>query len=528
MQKKFNFILIAFISCILFITSCADNQNHGNGDNNNEPESQNKHVNDIQKADYIRQKDYSQISEFISSKNNIRGLLVGKEKSGIIRISIGFKNTGYLYDPKDKQGLSELVSITLTKSNSSKKSATEIDEVLDNYASNANFTSNINMLNLDIFSMKEYFEETLSTIIQKIANIEISETELEAYKEELNTINTYKEKEPIALLDRVANNTIYNGHPLSNSSTGKKHTLNNITSKDILDFISHKLTKDPDSIIISVVGDIEENNISNILDNTLDILPSNSSTNTEIKGISKPIKGYSYNAIPINYIPQNFVYIAYNGGKKRQYDKTNAKENIRNMATNNLLSYILQKILFDEIREKKELVYHISCEFIDYKYSEILKIFFGTSNNQSEETKAMIRETIENLLRQGISEEKNNIAKMNIINRYIISLNSPYNMTQFLQKIQFNKTYTSAYTIAEYLDILEQITTEDLNNKLKEIFENNNCAIFEIGVIDKGAQEISFQQNFDKQEEENILNQKYQKQKENLTSIDTKQPKSLV
>lgn len=514
MQKKIKFIFMC--SVIICAISCSTPNNNKELDEKKEEE----------KAEIldIKQKDYTQILEF-NAVDNIHGLLVKKEKSKIIRLAIGFKNAGYLYDPKDKQGLSELASIALTKSNSSKKNASQIDEIIDGYASTAEFTSGTYMMNLNIFSMKEYFADTLNEIIEKIINIEISDEELESYKKELKTINTYKENNPSSILTTTVINTIYKDHPLSQSQTGNIHTLEKINAEDVLQFISEKFTRD--SIIISIVGDVDEQVISTMIKNTLTSLPQTNKNNTKnntynspiIRDISKPIEGYSYSPITINFIPQNFIIFAYNGRDSVIYDATNSEKNKKNNSINMLLSFILNDIFFKEIREKNELVYSIFTQLTDYRYSELLTIFFGTNHNTSEKTKLEVKKSIEKLLKNGISKEVLDKAKINVVNKQLIALNSPSNMLQFLQKIQFDKTYTSIYTITEHLNILKKITLEDLNNKLEEIFYNNNYAIFEIGKIDEDIQEINFKQNFKQITDVEEKNKK--ESQENLTSIST-------
>ena len=95
--------------------------------------------------------------------------------------------------------------------------------------------------------------------------------------------------------------------------------------------------------------------------------------------------------------------------------------------------------LFEEVREKRGLVYGISSYIVNFDHATALMIGTGTAPDKAEETLAIIRDEVRRMAEEGPTEDELREAKDYVLGAYAINnLDSSSSIARTLVDIQVN------------------------------------------------------------------------------------------
>lgn len=140
--------------------------------------------------------------------------------------------------------------------------------------------------------------------------------------------------------------------------------------------------------------------------------------------------------------------------------------------------------LFQEIREKRGLVYSIYSYVNCYLDTGTFGVSTSTSPQDSRQVIMLIKEEILNLKNKGISEGELKFAKQHIKGNLHISLE---NTEARMGRIAKNEIYFGRYIpVRETLRAIDKVTVKDVNDLINEIFDSlENISVIVLGETDK-------------------------------------------
>ena len=168
----------------------------------------------------------------------------------------------YLYDPSDKSGLSNFASQLLLKG-TSKYSATELMDILEikgiSIGSSSGFVA-MNCLSRDLSFACDMMEHILTDSL-------FAEESVEQVRHKIEMDLAEYWDEPYQFVGDLVRKQVYQSHPYSKNLFGTKESVRFITQADLVGYYKKYIT--PQGTRLVIIGDFDESNLKNLLENTL-------------------------------------------------------------------------------------------------------------------------------------------------------------------------------------------------------------------------------------------------------------------
>ncbi|MEZ5690099.1 MAG: pitrilysin family protein [Rickettsiales bacterium] len=405
----------------------------------------------------------------IKTKNSFNVWLVEEHSNPIISVNIAFRNSGSSYDPDGKEGLIKLAGSMLTEgagnmnSESFTNSLEEKAIKLSFSAGDDNFYANLNTLS-------EYKQQAFYYLGLALSKPRFDKKPLDRLKRQIISLIKENEKKPYYLLDREWKKQIFGSHPYAKPDYGYQNTVKSISKKDLKNFTSNYLTKE--NIIISVVGDITEQELVELIDKNLNNLPKKYSSAIKIKDISVQ-KGAKQTIIDKD-IPQTIILFSMEGIKRNSPDYIDAY----------VMNYILgggtlTSRLNDNLRAKKGLTYSISSDLSPMNHAAVFGGGFATRNDKAKEAVSILKETIKQMVENGVTEKEIRDAKKFLIGSFMVKLDSNSSIVNFLTMMQLHNLGIDYMNRRNKL--INEVTVEKANNIAKKLIKTDKLQIVMIG-----------------------------------------------
>lgn len=385
------------------------------------------------------------------------------------KILISF-SAGHRYEPVEKAGISSILADIL-KESTKKHTAEEIDDKLSALGSEINIYSTDNDFVINISSLTNNLDSTLKILQEILYEPKFDTADFNRIiKRKSDALQQRKVTASIIASDVF--NKIYYGpsNVLSLPNIGNEATLKNITINDVQDYYKKMIGKK--TMNISIISNLnDEKNIIQKL-NFLSKLPNTSLNYTE------PV---------IPAIPQTKIYFVDKpnaaqseiivGTTGLPYDATGNffKATVLNFpfagAFNSRINYLL--------REIKGFTYGTRGRFEGDNYSGRYMISGGFKKDATDSTVRLILKEFDKLLSEGISESELQFTKNALLQSEALKTESP------AQKLSLMKTmmdYRLPINFKEHQkQILTTITTKELNDLCKKLFDKNRMDIIIVG-----------------------------------------------
>lgn len=382
-------------------------------------------------------------------------------------VSLGmWVHSGSRHEQKEEAGASHFIEHMLfkgTKTRSAKQIADEMDQIGGE---------------LNAYTTKEYtcyYVHTLTTHLPKAINIladmflnstfDISEIEKEKTVI-IEEINMYEDS-PEDLVHDILEENIWKTHSLGSPISGKIKDIENITRDKLIRYFNKYYT--PQNTVISIVGYFEESDIIKQINSLFGNWQTNSlMTNKESKPLYKPAFVTREKSIEQIHMCIGFPGVSLN-------DKNLYAMSILNTAFGGGMS----SRLFQKIREERGLVYSIysySSVFID---TGLFSIYAGLNPNHTLEVSSLIKEEIDNLFTDPITESILYNTKEQLKTNYILGLESTN-----ARMSRYGKTLLLLNKLEEQdeiIDRLEEVSLTQIESLIKSIFSQQNMSFAVVG-----------------------------------------------
>ncbi|MEW6774076.1 MAG: pitrilysin family protein [Bacteroidota bacterium] len=385
------------------------------------------------------------------------------------KILISFK-AGHRYEPIEKSGLASVLTDML-KESTKKHTAEELDDKLKFLGSEISIYATDNDIIFNISSLTENVDSTLKILQEIIYEPKFDTADFRrVIKRKLEALQQRKVTASIIAADVF--NKIYYGdaHTLSLPNIGTENTLKNMTIEDVKDFYKKMLSKktmnisiisnkNDDKVMIQKLGFLAglPNTVLNYTEPT--ILPIQQ---TKIYFVDKPNAAQSEIIVGTTGMPFDATGNFY-------------KASILNFpfagAFNSRVNYLL--------REIKGYTYGTRGRFEGDEYSGRYVLSGGFKKDATDSTLNLLLQEFDKLISNGITQDELNFTKSALLQSEALKLEAP------AQKLSLMKTimdYKLPLNFKEHQkQILTSITTKELNDLAKKIFNKNRLSIVVVG-----------------------------------------------
>ena len=156
------------------------------------------------------------------------------------------------------------------------------------------------------------------------------------------------------------------------------------------------------------------------------------------------------------------------------------KENIsdraatsKQLAYTDILLYILaspSSPLYNKLLDEELINDSFSFEYMEGPH--YAAVLFGGESRNPKKAAEVIKDAIRNIKKNGIDKEEFEIAKRSVYGSTISGFNSNENIANVLVDMHFNER-----ELFEYVDAVANATTEDIEKRLTEILDPDNCTL---------------------------------------------------
>ena len=265
------------------------------------------------------------------------------------------------------------------------------------------------------------------------------------------------ERNPSAVARKIRRETLFKGHPYARNVAGTLASIDRISREELVSMHAKLMARD--NLTIGVVGAINAEELMVHLDEVFGDLPETA----ELEPVAdiEPTMGVdSEHFMPSPQAQISFIY----PGLKREDPDFFAAHLVAHMLGGGGFS----SRLYQEVREKRGLVYGISAWLSTFRHSAYLTIQTSTRNERLEETISVIREEVERLADGEISAAELEAARQYVLGSYAINnLDTSLDIAGVLVTLQTQNLGIDYLTTRE-ADI-KKVTVEDVNRLAGEL-----------------------------------------------------------
>ncbi len=399
----------------------------------------------------------------VKTQKGIKALLVEDYTLPIIAISVSFKG-GATQDPEGKEGTLRLMTALMDEG------AGELDS--------AAFQAKAEELGLefgfnvsrDTFSgggrlLRSEREEVFKLLKLAVNEPRFDEDAIERMRDAIRTNIISGQKNPSAIRSKALRESVFGEHPYARSTSGTEKSIDIITREDIIAMNEKIMSRE--TLTVGVVGAISEAELKLAVDDIFGDLPEKSNI-TEIAEIKPKLGEEIVIDMPV---PNATVSIVYPGIKRDDPDFFAA----------HLMNHILgggtfSSRLYSQVREKRGLAYGVSSGIATFDKSAYFAAGTSTRAENRDEAIKIIRQQIEKIATEGVTQEELDKAKLYVSGSYAISnLDTSSKIASVLVALQ-----TQDLGI-DYIEkrgkYISEVTLEDVNRMAKKFFSTEPTVV---------------------------------------------------
>jgi zinc protease len=238
--------------------------------------------------------------------------------------------------------------------------------------------------------------------------------------------------QPESISNKAFMSAMYGTHPYSLNESGEVDTVSKIKREDLQDFYNkHYAAK---GSIIAVIGDLTREQANNIAENISNGMPkpTEASQVAAIPTVEYPSKAIEQRvAHPAS---QSHILLGYPGIKRGDLDLFPLYVGNYILGGGGFVSR-----LTEEVREKRGLVYSVYSYFMPMSELGPFQIGLQTKKDQANAALKLVRETLDNFLKNGVTNAELKAAKANIIGGFPMRIDSNGKILDYLSMIGFYK-----------------------------------------------------------------------------------------
>lgn len=384
----------------------------------------------------------------------------------VIALNFLFKG-GATADPVGKEGLAVFTAQILS-SGTATKEPKDFDEYKQDYGIQLGFSADLDQLGGFLTMLKEHEDKSFALLSECLTQPRLKEDVYVNIMNAMKTALANKAKDPATMASKKMNELLFKGHTYEREPSGTKESMRRITLEDVDVYIKNNLTKD--QLLLSVVGNIEEKELSRKLDEIFGKLPAKSKTPAPAY-IEPAVQGQT--EIIDLAIPQSYILFALPG---IHYDDPDF---IKAALLLHIMGHQPSSRLYKEIREKRGLAYVVAASNVWRQSTGYIMGMVGTTKDKTKISTELVREQWQKLKKDGITAEELDDAKLYMRNTYPLRFDSSDAISKILLGFQFVKRPITYFQDREKL--FNAITLKDMNDFIQKTIHPEKLTFVVVG-----------------------------------------------
>lgn len=399
------------------------------------------------------------------------GMRIVMEKIDYVRsASIGiWVNVGSNNENEETNGLSHFIEHMLFKGTKNRK-ANEIAEDIDNLGGQLNAFTSKECTCFYVKVLDENIKDALDILSDMFFNSLFLQEEIEKeISVVIEEIKMYEDSPEDIVHDKLSE-IIFDGSPMAYNILGTENNLKTFNNEKVINYMEENYS--PSNTVIAIAGSFDEQELINLIEEKF-----KNWENKEVNHIHKEVD-YQRQVVGINKDLEQ-LHVCIGNKTFGRHDKNYHSL----LVLNNLFGGTMSSRIFQEVREKKGLVYSIYSFVSNYKNTGIFNIYAGMSYEQIEDALRTILEEMINIKNGNLTEEEFTRAKQQIKGNYILGLESTSSRMSAIGRREL--LYNEILYPEEVIEGINKVKIEDVLEVAKDLFNIDNLSITFTGNLNK-------------------------------------------
>jgi zinc protease len=275
--------------------------------------------------------------------------------------------------------------------------------------------------------------------------------------------------QPESISNKEFMKALYGNHPYSLDESGEEGTVAKITREDLQDF--YKQHYGAKGAVIAMIGDLTREQAGAIAESLSAGLPKSAALNP-IPAVTLPTKALEKRiAHPAS---QSHILLGYPGIKRGDPDLFPLYVGNYVLGGGGFVSR-----LTEEVREKRGLVYSVYSYFMPMAEPGPFQLGLQTKKDQAEDALKLVKETLDNFIKNGITEAELKAAKANIIGGFPMRIDSNSKILEYVAAIGLYKLPLNY--LDEYNSNVEKVTVAQIKDAFSRRLKTENFVTIIVG-----------------------------------------------
>jgi predicted Zn-dependent peptidase len=319
----------------------------------------------------------------------------------------------------------------------------------------------------------ELLPQFLEVMCDMVWNSNYDDSEVELEREVIAEEIVMYQENPSDHIHDILSEALWPNHPLGRPITGSVKSLKEINAESLRKFTQeHYLAK---GLTLAVAGKVNHADVCEIAKKYLPVMANDAIRNNDFEKYSHTLtESNKFSFIhDQREIDQVHLAIAFHTAG-RQSDQRHV---LRLMSL--IMGETMSSRLFQELREKRGLCYHIASDYSLYDDTGTFEIHAGLDGTRLEESLKAINEVIQQILKDGFTQAELDQTLSFATGQSKISLESTHSRMSWMgdSLLCFDKIIDPE----EAITTLQSTTLEELHELAKQLFTVNNMAVASIG-----------------------------------------------
>ena len=375
---------------------------------------------------------------------------------------------GLLFENESNVGINNMLAGLLTRG-SERFSRLELAEAVESLAGSLRGFSGRNSLGLSgSFLTTPRIDNALDLFLDTLLQPTFPGEEVEKRRREILLALKNREDDLAQIAFDLCYETLFTTHPYRFSILGSEESIRALQREQLIDY--YRLLLNPERLVISVVGDVDTEQVTAHLREALMDLPAAAAAPTLPPPDPRPTTSRQRRKAIDKQ--QAHIVLGFQGVTLANPDRYPLK----------VLEAILSRQggrLFYELREQRALAYSVTAFGVEGLAPGVVGVYVGTDPNKVEEATGAVRDELARVREELVSPEELEQARKYLTGSFEISLQS--NSAQS-EEMAFNELYGLGYENGRrYLAAINTVTADDLRRMAQAYFDDNASTLVVVG-----------------------------------------------
>jgi predicted Zn-dependent peptidase len=396
-------------------------------------------------------------------KNGLTVLWIPDPTLPYISMDLMIKS-GSSQDPAGKEGLAGFTAAMLEKG-TQKRSALQISDDLEQIGSGFEASVEPDYTMLSTSALSFYKGDVLKQFAEIILQPSFTNAEIERYRKiVLGSLQKIADQ-PEQFTDYLLPGFLFGKHPYGHEASGMPHSVKALKRVDLQKFYTEHFA--PGNAVLAVVGQYDDA-WKESMTKTFEAWKAKTSDQKDLPDFPE-WKGREFLLVDKGDLNQAQIQIGFKGIPR------NIPEYLELRAAIKVLGESFGSRLFDEIRVRRGLTYHIHAWFDPRLKPGPMGIYTFTRTDKIQETVEETLKTYKKFVDEGVTDAEVDTVKALMRGQFPRTFETPEALAR--QLLILNRFGISPDYLTHYLENLQAMNKEKINNTIRKYFDTDNLRI---------------------------------------------------